>query len=195
MTSRGQVARQLAKEGSDEMTQFAPFEASRTISTALPYRGEQTKPPQVEINDASYLGQPKVLFRKLTASSGDARGSDKKSPRGSPQPFAESVTPRGDGRGQASRRVRVHVVGDQYERDERGASRRVVNPAIGRVTKSLVLNRIGTLGKDQVRVVKCVNIHNTSMGATCTIKGAYLIMLQLFLSHMYKCITPVPMCV
>lgn len=138
------------KEGSDELTTFAPFEASRTVSTSLPYRGERAKPPQVEINDASYLGQPKVLFRKLRstpAASGRSRGHDKKG--GSPQPFEGSW---GQSGAVASRRVRVgHVTGEH----ETGRSKRFLESgrsASARVTKSLVLNRLGTLGKDQVRV-------------------------------------------
>lgn len=145
-----------SKEGSDKLTSFAPFEAGKTISTSLPYRGEPTKPSQVEINDASYMGQPKVLFRKLhvrsTAATSNTRVPDKSS-RGSPQPFADSETSRGGGGG---RRVRVTIAGDQSEQErEGGGSRRVVDsgriPSIP-VSKSLVLNRIGTLEKDQVCV-------------------------------------------
>lgn len=157
MTSRGEDTGQLAgsnKDGSDELTQFAPFEAGKTMSTGLAYRGERPKPPQVEINDASYLGPPKVIFRKLTLSANS--NTDKRSPRSSPQPFADSVASRTVGHGQG-RRVRVHVVGEQYERDGVGVSRRLSDTATGRVTKSLVLNRIGTFGKEQVCVRKCVN--------------------------------------
>ena len=135
------------KEGSDELTLFAPFETSRTVSTSLPYRGEQPKPPQVEINDASYLDQPKVLFWKLRSTAASGRGHDKRA-GDSPQPLAEAETSRGESG--VSRRVRVvHVTGGE----ETGRSRRLLESgrsASGRVTKSLVLNRLGTLGKDQV---------------------------------------------
>ena len=138
------------RDVSDELTQFAPFEASKTIS--LSYRGDPSKPPQVEINDASYLGQPKVLFRKLRqgnpprAGSGGLGGS-----RGSPDP--EMTTRSGGGGTVGGRRVRVQVVGSgRHDGRERGGGGKVVDPESGRVTKSLVLNRIGTLGKDQVRI-------------------------------------------
>ena len=157
MTSRAEDTKQLAvsgkKEGSGELTQFAPFEAGKTMSTTLPYRGERRRPPQVEINDGNYLGPPKVLFRKLTSSaSSSTRSTDRGSPRSSPQPFVDSVASRtAAGRGQG-RRVRVQLVGEQYVRDRVGASRRLSDVATGRVTKSLVLNRIGTFGKEQVCV-------------------------------------------
>ena len=138
------------RDVSGELTQFAPFEASRTISSSfLPYRGEPTKPPQVEINDGSYLGQPKVLFRKLrsTASSGGRPEVDRGSPRGTPDPDLS----RSAGAVGGSRRVRVRVVGGHLEEPGAGRRGRIVESESGRVTKSVVLNRIGTLGKDQVR--------------------------------------------
>lgn len=137
-----------SKEASDELTLFAPFEASRPVSTTLPYRGQPTKPPQVEITDTSYLSQPKVLFRKLrsTAATSSTRDSDKGSQSGS-QLFTDS---RGVGGG--SRRVRM--AGSEQEKEGRGSTRETDSGRIPsvRVTKSLVLNRIGTLEKDQVCV-------------------------------------------
>lgn len=144
-----------SKEASDKLTLFAPFEASRSVSTSLPYKGQRTKPPQVEITDTSYLSQPKVLFRKLrsTAPTSSTRDSDKGSTSGS-QPFTDS---RGGGGG--SKRVRM--VGSEQEKEGRGNTRETDSgrtPSV-RVTKSLVLNRIGTLEKDQV----CVSIFYTAV--------------------------------
>ena len=134
-----------SKEGSDELTLFAPFEASRTVSTSLPYRGEASKPPQVEINDASLYGPTKVQFWKLRSTTASP---DKKSSRGSPQPLTESEASRG---GSSGRRVRVHEQGEGV-RARRFTDSGRPPAAGGRVTKSLVLNRIGTLGGDQVCV-------------------------------------------
>ena len=224
-THEDDAARLLrSRDGSKEFTSFAPFEADKTVSTALAYKGEVSKPPQVEIND--YLGPPKVLYRKLRASTSGQRGQEK-SPRASPQPqsLTSSDNPRSGGGGgsrrvrtvdreeggggSASRRVRVGGerdredvagggsrrvrvggerdredvagggsrrvrvggerdredvagggsrrvrVGGERDREDvaGGGSRRVVDsgrvPSI-RVSKSLVLNRIGTLEKDQV---------------------------------------------
>ena len=134
------------RDVSDELTQFAPFETSKSISSSyLPYRGERTKPPQVEINDGSYLGQPKVLFRKLR-SAGVPTG-------GGPGDYSgASLQPEGEVGEGVRRRVRVRVVGERS--GEGGGERRrgrLLDSDSGQVTKSLVLNRIGTLGKDQVQ--------------------------------------------
>ena len=148
------------RDVSDELTQFAPFEASKTIS--LPYRGDPSKRPQVEINDGSYLGQPKVLFRKLRQ--GDPSrpgGGGPAGIRGSPDPELS----RSAGGGAAGKnRVRVQVVGSGWQEERGGGAGgrrgggKVVDPESGRVTKSLVLNRIGTLGKDQVCIYLCVHM-------------------------------------
>ena len=153
--SAGTAGGYIVRDVSDELTQFAPFEASKTVS--LPYRGEPRKPPQVEINDGSYLGQPKVLFRKLrqgnpSGSGSGGPGGSKSGPRVSPDP---ELSRSAGGRGAGGKRVRVQVVGSGRHEEREGGRRgggRVVDPESGRVTKSLVLNRIGTLGKDQVLV-------------------------------------------
>ena len=137
------------RDVSDELTQFAPFEASKTIS--LSYRGDPSKPPQVEINDASYLGQPKVLFRKLR------EGNPSRPGGGGPAGIRDPELRGSAGGGAAGKnRVRVQVVGSGWHEEREGGAGgrrgggKVVDPESGRVTKSLVLNRIGTLGKDQV---------------------------------------------
>ena len=142
-----------SREYSDELTHFAPFEASKSFSTTLPYRGESNKPPQVEINDGSYLGQPKVLFRKLrtSASTSSTRSPDKSNARGSPQPLTASGVTHTRDRG--NRKVRVNLIGElsgrRREGDEVFNSGRVPSRP---VSKSIVLSRIGTLEKEQVCV-------------------------------------------
>ena len=145
------------EEGSDGLTTFAPFETDK--STSLAYKGDQAKLPQVEINDSSYLGQPKVLFRKLRSTTVTSRGTS--SPRTSPQP-AHAGTERpvpirsASVASLASRKTPLPVGAAWRERSEREQSTRKASRDAGaslpvvKVTKTLVLNRIGSLEKKQV---------------------------------------------
>lgn len=137
-----------SEEASGELTTFAPFETDK--STTLAYKGEASKPPQVEINDASYLGQPKVLFRKLRASTMSSRGQT--SPRTSPQP----PPPQTERSRTVQRRVRLPLGGARGGAEGEQLSGKQTRGGGGappvKVSKSLVLNRIGTLEKEQVSI-------------------------------------------
>lgn len=172
MATRGEdeVLPSRSQDGSDELTLFAPFEASKSVSTSLPYRGESSKPPQVEINDASYLGQPKVLFRKLrtSASNSRAKSPDKNNPQSSPQQLTDSEASHAWGR--SNRRVRMNVVGELSGQEKEGGGGTSVRVSNRPVSKSIVLSRIGTLGKEQVCVCTeiCPAVSVVSHTCTCT---------------------------
>ena len=123
---------------SDELTVFAPFEAIK--DSKLSFKGSSNQPGQIEISDSEAFGFPKVLFRR----------SRTPTPAGASEVQKSSNPVRQAEKGES--RVRVKLEPNGTVASSRPPPPRAVSLQQPRaqVTKSLVLNRIGNLERNQV---------------------------------------------
>ena len=128
---------------SDELTAFAPFEAIK--DSKLSFKGSSNQPGQIEISDSEAFGFPKVLFRRSRTPTPAGASEIQRSSN----PVSIKVVRQAE---KGESRVRVKLESNGTIASSRPPPPRAVSLQQPRaqVTKSLVLNRIGNLERNQV---------------------------------------------